>query len=125
MPPPNIYVHILYFNDLFTNFAKNLPKFYKKSSNFLVNLTHSVFILKNLLKFFKNLNKAQNYVESTRLPKKMGFYRVGGGGEFAFGRIHGFLVLGMQDKKFTQLKIVQTGHVAYQTKAYCLSFSFL
>ena len=42
-----------------------------------------------------------------------------------FGRIHGFLVLGVQDKKFTQLKIVQTGHVAYQLKAYCLSFSFL
>ena len=85
MPPPNIYVHILYFNDLFTNFAKNLPKFYKKSSNFLVNLTHSVFILKNLLKFFKNLNKAQNYVESTRLPKKMGFYRVGGGANSRLG----------------------------------------
>ena len=122
MPPPNIYVHILYFNDLFTNFAKNLPKFYKKILQFFgKSYTFSVYLEKS----FKNLNKAQNYVESTRLPKKMGFYRVGGGGEFAFGRIHGFLVLGMQDKKFTQLKIVQTGHVAYQTKAYCLSFSFL
>ena len=47
------------------------------------------------------------------------------GGEFVFGRIRGFLVLGLQDKKFTQLKIVQTRHVAYQTKANCLSFSFL
>jgi hypothetical protein len=44
-----------------------------------------VFILKNLLKIFKNLNKAQNYVESTRLPKKMGFYRVGGGANSRLG----------------------------------------
>ena len=47
------------------------------------------------------------------------------GGESVLGRIRGFLVLGMKDKNFNQLKIVQTRHVAYQTKAYCLSFSFL
>ena len=52
------------------------------------------------------------------------YYRVRGG-ESVLGRIRGFLVLGMKDKNFNQLKIVQTRHVAYQTKAYCLSFPFL
>ena len=68
---------------------------------------------------FKQNNKTHKKKMATQI-----FSRVRGG-ESVLGRIRGFLVLGMKDKNFNQLKIVQTRHVAYQTKAYCLSFPFL